>query len=76
MNGGVKFEDAFHDRLQLIKPTLKMFSDIEERQPAVLSPGMAQLVELLHGKGVHVYLVSGGMKLVRAPQALAVRTLS
>ena len=65
MNGGVKFEDAFHARLQLIKPTRKMFSDIEERHPAELSPHMGDLVEALHGKGVHVYLVSGGMKLVR-----------
>ena len=64
MNGGMKFEDAFHARLQLIKPTLRSFAEMEERHPAPLSPGVQHLVHTLHRLGKHVYFVSGGMKQV------------
>ncbi len=62
MNGGVKFEDAFHDRLQLIKPTATMMQEMERRYPPVLSVHVEELIHALHRKGTHVYLVSGGMK--------------
>ncbi len=64
MNGVLKFEDAFHERLQLIKPTVRSFAEMEERHPATLSPGVERLVHTLHRKGKHVYFVSGGMKQV------------
>lgn len=69
MNGGVKFEDAFHQRLQLIKPTVTMMKEMDVKNPAILSPHVDTLVAKLHEKRVDVFLVSGGMKAVSVPSA-------
>lgn len=69
MGGDVKFEDALAARLDIIRPSRRAISACLEEHPLRLTPGVAELVEALHGRGTHVYLVSGGFRLMIEPVA-------
>ncbi|KAJ9459364.1 Phosphoserine phosphatase [Diplonema papillatum] len=69
MGGGVTFQDALAARLQLMQPSQQQLNDFLEQSPPKLSPGIANLVNALHEKGVHVYLISGGFTQMIHPVA-------
>jgi phosphoserine phosphatase len=65
--GSVKFEDALAARLTLIQPTTSGLQAMLQAHPPRLSPGIKALVQALHAKGIHVFLVSGGFRQLIAP---------
>lgn len=69
MDGNIKFEDALAARLEIIKPSKSDIASCLEKHPLRLSPGVDKLVEVLHERGTHVYLVSGGFRLMIEPVA-------
>ena len=69
MGGTVLFQDALAARLQLIQPSAEDVRKCLAAHPFQLSPGVKQLVELLHARGTHVYLVSGGFRQMINPVA-------
>lgn len=64
MNGGMSFEQALKARLDIIKPSSKIFADFNQANPPKLSKNISSLIEKLHNKGIIVYLVSGGFHAV------------
>jgi phosphoserine phosphatase len=71
MGGDVKFEDALAARLDIIRPSRDDVSSCLERHPLRLTPGVAELAGALSRRGTHVYLVSGGFRLMIEPVARA-----
>ena len=69
MDGNIKFEDALAARLEIIKPSKNDIASCLEKHPLKLSPGIDKLVDALHKRGTHVYLVSGGFRLMIEPVA-------
>ena len=69
MGGDVKFEDALAARLDIIRPSRDDISSCLGGHPLRLTPGVADLVGALHRRGTHVYLVSGGFRLMIEPVA-------
>eukprot|EP00521_Asterionellopsis_glacialis_P015823 CAMPEP_0195303322 /NCGR_PEP_ID=MMETSP0707-20130614/32592_1 /TAXON_ID=33640 /ORGANISM="Asterionellopsis glacialis, Strain CCMP134" /LENGTH=248 /DNA_ID=CAMNT_0040366829 /DNA_START=161 /DNA_END=907 /DNA_ORIENTATION=- len=72
MTGTTKFEDALAMRLDLLKPSLKDIEDCLEKHPLELTEGVEEFIESLLDKGVDVYLVSGGFRIMIEPVAQAV----
>ncbi|KAI2796900.1 hypothetical protein BLOT_014597 [Blomia tropicalis] len=60
MRGGLSFNEALAKRLELIQPTTQMVTEYLRTHPPRFTPGIKELVALLHQRGVDVYLVSGG----------------
>mmetsp|Transcript_132146 Transcript_132146/g.240407 ORF Transcript_132146/g.240407 Transcript_132146/m.240407 type:complete len:306 (-) Transcript_132146:63-980(-) len=77
MNGNIKFEEALAERLQLLadhgmtRDALESF--LKTEGVPMWSPGVREVVKLLHKQGTDVYLVSGGFQNVIAPLALELR---
>ncbi|XP_064391814.1 phosphoserine phosphatase-like isoform X2 [Halichondria panicea] len=71
MGGSVTFQEALRARLGLIKPSREQVEAIKkEKNPKdILTPGIEQLVGLLHSRGTIVYLVSGGFHCMIDPLA-------
>jgi len=73
MNGGVKFQDAMRDRLNLMAANNMTRKSLEEciktEGKPVYSKGVLEFVKRLHARGVHVYLVSGGFRNMILPIA-------
>lgn len=74
MNGNVKFQDAMAERLELMAEHGMNEESLEkcvqtEGVPK-WSPGVQEVVKLLHKQGTDVYLVSGGFKNMLRPVAL------
>lgn len=69
MNGNIKFEDALAARLEIIKPSRNDISTCLAKHPLRLSPGVDRLVAALQKRGTHVFLVSGGFRLMIEPVA-------
>jgi len=69
MEGDTKFEDALAARLGIIRPSKSDIADCLREHPLRLSPGVDVLIEKLNEKGVDVYLVSGGFRLMIEPLA-------
>jgi phosphoserine phosphatase len=72
MGGGVPFEVALRQRLDIIRPSRAAVADCLRRHPPRLTPGISELIHRLSGRGVHVYLVSGGFRQMIEPVAKAV----
>jgi phosphoserine phosphatase len=66
MGGDVLFQDALAARLDLIQPSQQDLTAYLAKYPVKLTPGVKELVDLLHQRGKAVYLVSGGFRQVRA----------
>ncbi|CAM9487744.1 unnamed protein product [Ascophyllum nodosum] len=69
MGGSMPFQDALKARLDLMRPSKKTVELCLEKHPPRLSPGVSELVSHLHGRGVAVYLVSGGFRAMIEPVA-------
>ena len=69
MGGDVKFEDALAARLNIIQPSKSDIASCLANHPLRLTPGIDDLVKALHSRGKHVYLVSGGFRLMIEPVA-------
>jgi len=69
MNGGVKFEDALAARLQIIQPSKQDVESCLMNHPFQLTPGIQDLIQALHERNTHVYLVSGGFRQMIEPIA-------
>ena len=62
MGGSMDFRTSLEKRLSLIKPAKSDFEALEKEHPVVFSQGVRELIDVLHAKGTHVYLVSGGFR--------------
>merc|ERR1712084_211945 len=66
MNGNVKFQDAMADRLQLMADHGMTKEGLEEcvvrEGVPQWSPGVQEVVKMLHKQGTDVYLISGGFR--------------
>jgi len=69
MEGGTKFEEALAARLDIIRPSRKDIERCLEISPLQLTPGIDELVMKLNERGVDVYFVSGGFRLMIEPVA-------
>ena len=69
MEGDTKFEDALAARLDIIKPSRASIEQCLKDYPLQISPGMEELVECLNERGVDVYFVSGGFRIMIEPVA-------
>lgn len=69
MGGNMSFREALEKRLNIIKPSIKNLEEFNKFNNCKLTPGIKELVDLLHKKKVHVYLVSGGFKVTIYPVA-------
>jgi phosphoserine phosphatase len=69
MGGDVKFEDALSARLEIIKPSRASIEQCLVDHPLVLSKGVEDLIKALQQRGTHVYLVSGGFRIMIEPVA-------
>lgn len=64
MGGQVLFQDALAARLKIIKPSKQDIADFLTKHPFQFTPGVEELIDLLHKQGKVVYLVSGGFRQV------------
>lgn len=69
MGGDMLFEDSLKERLELMQPSRKDLIEIVNNNEINLSPNIEKVVELLHEKGIPVYLVSGGFRQMINPVA-------
>ncbi|XP_023214586.1 phosphoserine phosphatase-like [Centruroides sculpturatus] len=69
MRGGMSFRDALAQRLELIRPTGAMLQEYLRSHPPHLTPGIKELISILHNRQIPVYLVSGGFHAVIEPVA-------
>ena len=69
MGGRQSFRDALTCRLNLIRPSRSDLADYLSAHPPRLTPGIRELVHLLHAQKRCVYLVSGGFTRTIEPVA-------
>lgn len=70
MEGSVKFEDALNARLELMNPTRESLQRcVETEGKPRFTPQIDAVVQRLHDRGTHVFLVSGGFRVMIAPVA-------
>lgn len=69
MGGTMKFEDALEARLKIIEPSRQSILNCLDDLPLELSPKIDEFIELCHYKGIDVYLVSGGFRIMIEPIA-------
>jgi len=72
MGGQVLFQDALKGRLDIIQPSKSDVEKCLQWHPPRLTEDVKNVVSTLHDKGVHVYLVSGGFRLMIDPVAALV----
>ena len=73
MEGRLPFETSLRRRLALIQPSRDHVEACLKARPPRLTNGITTLVDVLHTRGVAVYLVSGGFHQMIEPLALALR---
>ncbi|XP_076257391.1 phosphoserine phosphatase isoform X2 [Rhynchophorus ferrugineus] len=69
MTGLMTFEESLQLRLDIIQPSLSQVNDFIRTQPPTLTPGVKDLIQVLHRRKTPVYLISGGFKCIIAPIA-------
>ncbi|KAJ8922872.1 hypothetical protein NQ315_007907 [Exocentrus adspersus] len=69
MTGNMTFQEALKIRLDLIQPSLIQIKEFIKTRPATLTPGVRNLINLLHSRHVPVFLISGGFRCIIAPIA-------
>jgi phosphoserine phosphatase len=69
MDGGMKFQDALAQRLELLKPSRKQILNCLKQNPLILTTGIKKLIHTLQSKNIDVYLVSGGFRIMIEPIA-------
>ena len=70
MEGSILFQDAWRDRLNLIKPRLEDIGNIQKNKPLHFTNNLKELIEKIHKRGINIYLVSGGFRQMINPIAL------
>ncbi len=69
MDGATPLERVYGERLALVRPTAAEVAALGEAYVRAMSPGAEGAVARLHGAGVLVLLVSGGVREAIAPLA-------
>ncbi|GBP46494.1 Phosphoserine phosphatase [Eumeta japonica] len=83
MGGNMTFQEALKKRLDIIRPSVGQIKRFIQEHPSHLTPNIKkpwvtskptlycsrELVRILHERGVHVYLVSGGFRSLIEPVA-------
>ncbi|KAL8603481.1 hypothetical protein ACOMHN_038622 [Nucella lapillus] len=69
MGGTVTFREALSERLKILQPSLQQVQDFLASKPPQLSPGIEELIRLLHARKTAVFLVSGGFRQLIEPAA-------
>ena len=69
MNGGMKFQDALQQRLDLLQPSRQQIQECLRQHPFEFAPNLVLLVRKLQELNKHVYLVSGGFRIMIEPVA-------
>ena len=69
MEGGLPFQDALAQRLDLLKPSQQSIEECLEAHPLRLTPGVEEFIGELQAQKKHVYLVSGGFRIMIEPVA-------
>ena len=69
MEGGLAFEDALAARLKLLQPSKTQIQACLREQPLQLTDVVEEFITLLHSLDKHVYLVSGGFRIMIEPVA-------
>eukprot|EP00919_Chromeraceae_sp_WS-2016_P050863 GHVR01120535.1.p1 GENE.GHVR01120535.1~~GHVR01120535.1.p1 ORF type:complete len:236 (+),score=59.74 GHVR01120535.1:366-1073(+) len=64
MEGSLLFHDALKKRLDVMKPSKDDMDIFFNNERLKLSKGVEELIRLLHARGTHVYLISGGFRVV------------
>ncbi|KAG1948914.1 phosphoserine phosphatase [Pimephales promelas] len=64
MGGSVSFHTALSERLSIIKCSREQVNKLLTDHPPQLTPGIRELVERLHQRGVKVFLISGGFRCI------------
>ena len=60
MNGGLPFQDALKQRLDLLQPSAASITDCLSSHPLTITPGFLSLLHLLRAHHKQLYLVTGG----------------
>lgn len=69
MSGAMSFKEALHQRLELIQPSVTMIREYLYKHHPNLTPGIKDLIRILHNREVAVYLISGGFDSLIEPVA-------
>ena len=69
MDGATPLEQVYGERLALVRPSAVEVAALGEAYVQAMTPGAGDAVARLHGAGVHVVLVSGGVREAIAPLA-------
>ncbi|MEO7361314.1 MAG: HAD-IB family phosphatase, partial [Gemmatimonadaceae bacterium] len=69
MTGEVALEDVYGARLDVIKPTLDEVQRLSNAYIDAIEPGATDVISELHGAGVRVVIVSGGLQTALLPLA-------
>ncbi|XP_028856219.1 phosphoserine phosphatase [Denticeps clupeoides] len=64
MGGSMTFKTALKERLSIIKCSREQVNKLITDHPPQLTPGIKELVDVLHQRGVNVFLISGGFRCI------------
>ncbi|XP_071398877.1 phosphoserine phosphatase-like [Centroberyx affinis] len=64
MGGSVTFRTALSERLSIIRCSREQVNKLITDHPPHLTPGIKELVDRLHQRGVKVFLISGGFRCI------------
>jgi phosphoserine phosphatase len=70
MDGEITLDAVYGARLALIRPTLQEIVALSEAYRAAVDPDAPSVIERLRSRGVHLFLVSGGLRRAIEPLAL------
>jgi len=70
MDGEIPLDSVYGARLALIRPTLQEIAALSNAYRKAIDPDAARVIAALRERGVHVFLVSGGIRRAIAPLAL------
>ena len=70
MNGEIALESVYGERLALIRPTLRDIAALSVEYQRTMAPGAAVAIAKMRKAGVHLVLVSGGIRRAIEPLAL------
>lgn len=73
MQGGLPFDQALQQRLDVLQPRRQDILDCIAQHPAPLTPHVDTLIQQLQQRDTHVYFVSGGFRLMIEPVAALVQ---
>ncbi|XP_010794925.1 phosphoserine phosphatase-like, partial [Notothenia coriiceps] len=64
MGGSMSFKTALIERLSIIRCSREQVNKLLTDHPPQLTPGISELVDRLHQRGIKVYLISGGFRCI------------